>query len=283
MDQLVIHPTSLAILKRVAAAMPGALILSGDKGVGVASIARGLATDLRINPRVITPKKRLQGGAKLVEDYESGSIIIDDIRALYDQTRVKFDQPQLFILDFGNRSMTHQAQNAFLKLLEEPQDAVYFVLATHNADELLPTIRSRCQRIDIRRCTSDQSQQLLASWDLDDVTKAARITFIANGKPAEMYRLAHDDKYYADRVQTVQDAKAILEGATIQKMHIIHKYKDQRPNALLLIDDLTMQLERALQGSFQPAILQQIDLLIDAHQRITANGNIQLQLARVLI
>lgn len=283
MDQLIINPISADILKKIAAHMPGALILSGDKGIGIASIARGLASDMHIQPRIITPKKRLQGGAKLVEDYEAGSIVIEDIRALYDQTRVKFDQPQLFILDFGNRSMTHQAQNAFLKLLEEPQETIYFILATHNADELLPTIRSRCQRVDIRRCTSDQSKSLLASWKIDDATRSARIAFIADGKPAEMYRLAHDDSYYQSRVQTVQDAKAILEGATIQKLHIIHKYKDQRPAALLLIDDLTMQLERAIQGSFQPAIMQQIDSLIEAHRRIAANGNIQLQLARVLI
>ncbi|OGL21964.1 hypothetical protein A2707_01270 [Candidatus Saccharibacteria bacterium RIFCSPHIGHO2_01_FULL_45_15] len=283
MDQLVIHPISADIMKKVAANMPGALLIAGEKGVGVASIARGLAADLHIQPRIITPKKRLQAGAKLIEDYETGSIVIEDIRALYDQTRVKFDQPQLFIVDFGNRSMTHQAQNAFLKLLEEPQDNIYFILATHTADDLLPTIRSRCQRVDIRRCTSEQSKALLASWKLPDATRMARIAFIADGKPAEMYRLAHDDTYYAARVQTVQDAKAILGGTAIQKMHTIHKYKDQRPGALQLIDDLTMQLERALQASFQPNILQQIDLLIEAHRRITANGNIQLQLARVLI
>lgn len=283
MDQLIINPISADILRRVTANMPGALIVSGEKGVGISTIARGLAADLHIQPRIITPKKRLQGGAKLVEDYDTGSIVIEDIRALYDQTRVKFDQPQLFILDFGNRSMTHQAQNAFLKLLEEPQDDVYFVIAIHNADELLPTIRSRCQRVEVRRCASEQSRSLLASWNLDDATRAARIAFIADGKPAEMYRLAHDDEYYNGRVQTVQDAKAILEGVVIQKMHIIHKYKDQRPAALLLIDDLTMQLERALQSSFQPAIMAQIDQLVEAHRRITANGNIQLQLAKVLV
>ncbi|GBR73601.1 DNA polymerase III subunit delta [Candidatus Termititenax aidoneus] len=37
--------------------------------------------------------------------------------------------------------------NAFLKLLEEPPDGVVFILETANPDELLPTIRSRCQTI----------------------------------------------------------------------------------------------------------------------------------------
>ena len=37
--------------------------------------------------------------------------------------------------------------NAFLKLLEEPPDGVVFILATASPDELLPTIRSRCQTI----------------------------------------------------------------------------------------------------------------------------------------
>jgi DNA polymerase III gamma/tau subunit len=37
--------------------------------------------------------------------------------------------------------------NAFLKLLEEPPDGVVFILETASPDELLPTIRSRCQTI----------------------------------------------------------------------------------------------------------------------------------------
>jgi DNA polymerase-3 subunit delta' len=43
--------------------------------------------------------------------------------------------------------MLTEAQNALLKTLEEPPSASMFVLVTSRPDELLPTVRSRCQRL----------------------------------------------------------------------------------------------------------------------------------------
>ena len=43
-------------------------------------------------------------------------------------------------------TMNVQAQNALLKILEEPPDGVYFLLLCEDADSLLPTIRSRAPR-----------------------------------------------------------------------------------------------------------------------------------------
>ena len=51
--------------------------------------------------------------------------------------------------------LNEQAQNAFLKTLEEPPEKCMFILTTANPSELLPTIRSRCQTIQLtdNRCT----------------------------------------------------------------------------------------------------------------------------------
>ncbi len=51
--------------------------------------------------------------------------------------------------------MTEQAQNAFLKTLEEPQPGNMLVLTTTRQRRLLPTIRSRCQTISIRENSRD--------------------------------------------------------------------------------------------------------------------------------
>jgi len=68
---------------------------------------------------------------------------IDDVRAL---TREAFLTPlvgteRVFVVAFPE--YTHEAQNALLKLLEEPPRTARFYLVTHRADELLPTLRSR--------------------------------------------------------------------------------------------------------------------------------------------
>lgn len=43
------------------------------------------------------------------------------------------------------------AQNKLLKVLEEPQKNVYFILTCSNIEKVLPTIRSRCAKIDLKK------------------------------------------------------------------------------------------------------------------------------------
>jgi len=56
-------------------------------------------------------------------------------------------------------TMNESAQNAFLKTLEEPPEKCLFILTTGRPGALLPTIRSRCQRLSLtdNRCSYDFS------------------------------------------------------------------------------------------------------------------------------
>lgn len=261
--------------------LPHALLLSGSRGVGVESVALYIASATAQNIQVITPKKRV--GTQLVRDDENGAIVIDDIRSLYEQTRSKFTSLQLFIINCGDRPMTPGAQNAFLKLLEEPQPNVHFIIATHRVELLLPTVLSRCQRVNIQPISKEQTISLLDSLTISDPTKRARIMFIAEGLPAEISRLATDETYYLQRVETVQDAKAALEGSPYDKLLIVRKYKDQRPLAIQFVDDMLLQLRGALVRSGDKQVMERINNLVSAYEKIQANGNIQLQLARVLL
>jgi DNA polymerase-3 subunit delta' len=55
-------------------------------------------------------------------------------------------QRKIFVI-FHAETMMDTAQNAFLKVLEDPPAHSYFVLVCDNLRELLPTIRSRCQKL----------------------------------------------------------------------------------------------------------------------------------------
>ena len=81
---------------------------------------------------------------------------IDEIRDIRD--KVNFAPVQgrrkVYIIDEAHM-LTDAASNAFLKTLEEPPDHVIFVLCTTEAHRILPTIISRCQRLDFRRIPSE--------------------------------------------------------------------------------------------------------------------------------
>lgn len=283
MTNLVIHPDTEALLSKTAQSMPHALIINGPAGVGLLTIAERLAKLLGSPKLIITPKRKLDGGKKLVTDYEKGSMVIDDIRELYLLTRSKNAQKQVYIFDFGDRAMTHQAQNAFLKLLEEPRDNVYFILATHRTDALLSTIRSRSQRVDVRKISRPQSEAMLDATQVYDATKRARILFAASGLPETITHLVSNERAYDDRVSVMQDAKLLISGSTFEKVRIIHKYKDDRAGALTLIDDVNLQLESVLRRSADVTIAQQIEQHLRTREAIAANGNIRLQLAADMV
>jgi DNA polymerase-3 subunit delta' len=84
---------------------------------------------------------------------------------------------KVFIIDPAS-AMKDSAANALLKGLEEPPEDSYWILLTTNVQELIITIRSRCQvyhfmpltRDEIRRC--GVADELLVRWSQGSVGRA---------------------------------------------------------------------------------------------------------------
>ncbi len=71
---------------------------------------------------------------------------IADIRELGRFTNLKVGERTAIVLENFDAA-TEEAQNAFLKNLEEPQVDLYYILTAKNEESVLPTIASRCQII----------------------------------------------------------------------------------------------------------------------------------------
>ena len=98
---------------------------------------------------------------------------VEEIRQVRDKVHYRPTQcrRKVYIIDEAHM-LTREASNAFLKTLEEPPDHVVFILCTTEADHILPTIQSRCQRYDFRRLPT----QVIYDH-LETVAQAEAITF----------------------------------------------------------------------------------------------------------
>ncbi len=67
---------------------------------------------------------------------------------------------RVFIINGADR-MSTDAANALLKVLEEPPDSVLLVLLSDNPEGVLPTVRSRCQLLELRPLPVDETVALL--------------------------------------------------------------------------------------------------------------------------
>lgn len=77
--------------------------------------------------------------------------------------------------------MNAECANKLLKLIEEPPSQTVFIMVCEEPDKLLDTIRSRTQRIDIKRIDEASIRQALMERRGLDADTATRITRIANG------------------------------------------------------------------------------------------------------
>jgi DNA polymerase-3 subunit delta' len=84
----------------------------------------------------------------VVEPGDTGIIKVDQVREVIERTAYRpFEGRRRVVIVDDADALVSEAQNALLKTLEEPPAASMFVLVTARPDELLPTVRSRCQRL----------------------------------------------------------------------------------------------------------------------------------------
>lgn len=84
-------------------------------------------------------------GKFLFITHQEGEKYVDEIRKIYEYTRAVQTSPLTLIIDADALFKSPAAQNAFLKVFEEPGANFYLVLLTTSSGSLLPTIRSRAQ------------------------------------------------------------------------------------------------------------------------------------------
>ncbi len=142
-----------------------AFLFCGSRGTGKTSTARILSRAINCtnnqdgNPcnECESCKGILSGGVMDVVEIDAASNSgVDNIRSLRDEANyaaasVKY---KVYIIDEVH-ALSKDAFNALLKLLEEPPAHVKFVLATTEANKVLDTISSRCQRFDFNKITKE--------------------------------------------------------------------------------------------------------------------------------
>lgn len=273
---LYIHPATKTTLEAFQQEPPHALLVTGKAGSGLFTIAQDYATGLKGTIIPVLPEK----DEKI--DLEKGTITVQSIRRLYDLTKTIEPKGRTIIIDYAER-MGIPAQNAFLKLLEEPTEGTRFILLSHTPEALLPTIRSRSQHIEVRPITRNQSEKILDELKIRDTTKRTQLLFIAQGLPAELTRLVTNETYFEIRASLVKDAREFITGSPYSRLLLAKKYKDNRVQALTLLEDAMKQLEQSLIKEGSDSTLRVISRLEQLHKRITEQGNIRLQLSSAVV
>lgn len=149
---------------------PQALLLEGEPGSGKRTLAMQLARAAvcgapagaeRPCGRCAACQKSVHPDIA-VYGADDQTITVDMVRRLRQEAYVLPNEaPCRVMVLMGAQSMTAQAQNALLKILEEPPTLVRFILTCENRAQLLETVRSRCVCLTLQAVTWEEAAPLL--------------------------------------------------------------------------------------------------------------------------
>lgn len=142
-----------------------AYLFTGPRGTGKTSTARIFAKSLNCEKGpTISPCNECENCKNITNSIPIDVIEIDAAsnRSVNDADEIiqkvalapVQSRYKIYIIDEVHM-LTNQAFNALLKTLEEPPKNVIFILATTEVHKVLDTIKSRCQRFDFKRITTD--------------------------------------------------------------------------------------------------------------------------------
>jgi DNA polymerase III delta prime subunit len=241
---LLIHQNTKSQLEAFYSHPGSALLITGRIGSGKLAIARhlsawllGVATDkLPNHPEFLyisTPPDKTE-------------ISIDSVRQLISKMALKVPSGHettvsinriALVEDAG--SMSHEAQNAMLKLLEEPPAGTLLVLTADSADDLLPTVVSRTQMIKIIAPGLEQSREYFKdSYNLQAIDSAYSLS---QGAPGLLSALLAEQTDHPLKIG-VEQAKKFLKQTTYQRLIELQTISKDRIQFVIFLDALARVL-----------------------------------------
>ena len=151
-----------------------ALMFVGPRGIGKATLARGLASALlcRVAPGrgcgACTHCARVQAGRHPDVDWllpagKAGQITIDSARECHlRQANGPYETDRYVVVVDPADALNESSGNALLKAIEEPRPGIHFLLLTTNMQGVLPTILSRTMPIRLGRLDDADVAAILA-------------------------------------------------------------------------------------------------------------------------
>ncbi len=204
-----------------------AYLLVGPRHVGKGTLALDLAQALNCDGRE-PPCGQCRSCQRILEGKHADvtaigldsrtEISIDDIRGLQRLANLPpyEGRCKVFIID-DSEYLSTEAANSLLKILEEPPPSLVWVLLAADEEHLLPTIISRCQRLELRPVPPERVQEILVNSYGIASDKAKLLTQLCHGRLGWALSALKNDDMLEQRSLTVSKLVSLLTAGLEQR------------------------------------------------------------------
>lgn len=184
---------------------PHALIIEGEEGIGKKTLARDLACALVCRGEdkpcgeCNQCKKAMSGIHPDISEYipsgTANSFHVDTVRNIISDAYIQPNEAEYKVYILANaHCMNQNAQNALLKILEEPPKYVVFILTTESKSALLSTVLSRSVCVTLEGVDIERASSYITSHSDVDYESAKKTVATFNGNIGKALSSLQDDK-----------------------------------------------------------------------------------------
>ena len=202
-------------------------LITGEDGIGKSFVA----SEVAIN---ILGKDSYKEYADIIECSMASnrkSISVEQIREIIEESNRKpYEENRKVIILHDADKMTIQAQNAFLKTIEEPPEGVFILLLCENQEKILDTIKSRCQIHKLKKLSENEIDEFIYNQYpniSEDERKAAKA--FADGIPGRVIKFIDNASFKEIReklIKIMMDVNNVDIEAFLKNEEFLAKYKD---------------------------------------------------------
>lgn len=221
-------------------------LFQGSKSIGKSKLARVFAKTLLCKEKKDVPCNQCTSCLKFdsgnhpdvfIQNVQGESFKKEQIEEL--QRSIKTlpyeGERKIYILEDIDK-ITQQAQNSFLKTLEEPPIYVTILMTVTNSHSLLPTIVSRCQVLKLRPVESIKIEELLVNNYHKSQEEARIISSFSNGIIGEAINLAHSEDFRNQREEIISVIDRTLNSDKFKIFSISEFFQSQREKIESILD-----------------------------------------------
>ena len=212
---MLLHPHTATALDRFAEHPGHAVLITGPEGSGKGTVANWLATKL-----LGIAEDSLANHPYTLWLTEQ-PITIENVRAAQKLMQLKVPGTatvRRIVIAEQAQTMSIEAQNAFLKLLEEPPKDTVIILTASDVQRLLPTIRSRVQQVNVLPPSSVAVIQNFAGEHSKEAVEKAY--YLSEGHMGLLTAILRDDSSHP-LVEQITQAKTALGGSTYERLCLV--------------------------------------------------------------